>query len=390
MAKTPDFRLLAKNSLDEIEQAVAQVYANRGADIGIHATALDKRRGALRDAAYLQLLFTWARLSPDANIHLLSNAQDQTSEILSEACSYSVGIGAIALSGGVYVNSEKIPRGVALQPATERIEAGYVGDFDKLMKGRTLDLLSVSGAKRQYAKPLFKSANSNIVRDKFDLKETVRSLAEKTGSVQPNSLDEKLITALAILMHELVENMQEHATSDVNRKAYRRHAELFTASWLTFSEEESQNDLASNEKLKAYWRKLAVTQPGDRKVAGICFSFLDSGPGMAARLRETDIFNLTFEDERIALNECLRIRVSSKKEYGTGGGLQAVLAEVAQSNGFVRVRSGRQAIYRCFAPGDKVGELCEGFEDWFDGKGELLRVAGTLVSVFIPIPRPTR
>lgn len=390
MATTPDFRLLATDSLDEIEQAVSQVHANRGTDIGVFATALDKRRGALRDAAYLQLLFTWARLSPEANIHLLSNAQNDVNDILKEACAYSVGVGVIAISGGVYINSEKIPRGIALQPATERMESAYIGDFDALMKGRTLDLLSVSGAKRQYVRPLFAAPSSNVVRDKFDLKSTVRALAMKTGSLQPNALDDDLLTALAVLMHELLENMQEHATADVNGKAYRRHAELFTASWLTFSEEDNKNDLSTNEKLRDYWKKLAVRQPGDRKVAGICFSFLDSGPGMAARLRETDLFNLEFNDEQAALRECLRIRVSSKKENGTGGGLQAVLAEVAESNGFVRVRSGRQAIYRCFAPGDEIGDLCDGFDDWFDGKSELYRVVGTLVSVFIPIPRPTR
>lgn len=387
MARNPDFRLLAVDSLGDIESAVELIHANRGLDIGVFATALDKRRGTLRDAAFLQLLFTWARLAPDANLHLLSNGHAEVDAILQEACGYSIGIGAISLAGGIVVNSERISRGLALQPATDRMEAAYIGDYPVLMKGRTLDLLSVSGAKRQYVRPLFANPKSSIVRAKVSLKSTITAMAAKIIPNPSSSLDEELTSALATLMHELVENMQEHATKDVHEKAYRRHAELFTASWMSFFGEEERNDLAANEDLKRYWSILAAAQPGERKVAGICFSFLDSGPGMAARLRKTELFNLTPEDEKLALRECLRLRVSSKNENGTGGGLQEVLEETSKHHGFVRIRSGRQAIYRCFAPGDEVGELCEGFRDWFDGKADLYRVAGTLVSVFIPMPR---
>ncbi len=387
MPQSPGFRLAGIDSLEDFETAMSSVHAHRDQDIGVFATALDKRRGALRDAAFLQLILTWARLSPKANIHLLSNTGVSADGVVNEACGYSVGIAAMALAGGVIVNGEEVPRALALGPATERMEAAYQGRFDQLMKGRTVDLLVVSGARRQYVKPLFSGPSPRDIRDKVELKGTVRALAVRAASLQTLAIDEATVSALATLTHELVENMQEHATEDANGKAYRRHVELVSASWLSFAEEESQNDLTANASLRRYWARHAASQPGDRKVAGVCFSFLDSGPGMAARLTGKEVFELSFEEERFALRECLRLRVSSKKEHGTGGGLEAVLTQVSQANGFVRIRSGRQAIFRSFAPGDELDDVCENFEDWYEEKSELLRVAGTLISVFIPLPR---
>ena len=387
MTQSPHFRLAGIDSLEDFETAMSTVHAHRDQDIGIFATALDKRRGALRDAAFLQLILTWARLSPRANIHLLSNTRVPAGGVIEEACGYSIGIAIMALAGGVMVNGEAVERALALAPATDRMEAGYQGRFDQLMKGRTVDLLVVSGAKRQYVKPLFSGPSPKAIRDKVDLKGTVRALATRAASLPSSNLDDATVAALATLTHELVENMQDHATEDAKGKAYRRHVELVTASWLTFSEEEAQNDLTANPNLCRYWARHAAIQPGGRKVAGVCFSFLDSGPGMAARLTGKEIFEISFEEEQFALRECLRLRVTSKKEEGTGGGLEAVLTQISQANGFVRVRSGRQAIFRSFAPGDDPGNFCENFEDWYEGRSELLRVAGTLISVFIPLPR---
>lgn len=385
MKVTPDFRLSGIDSLEEFEAAMSTVHANRNADMGVFATALDKRRGALRDAAFLQLILTWARLSPNANLHLLSNTGASTEEVLAESCGYSVGIAAIATAGGLNVGGKAIPRALALAPAKERIDWAYQGKFDLLMKGRTVDLLCVSGAQRQYVKPLFSAPSSNGIRDKYDMKATVRALASRAGPGV--ELDDGTIAALATLTHELVENMQEHAVTDSMGRAYRRHVEFVSASWVVISDESSKSDLTANHSLRRYWEGLSQIQPAGRQVAGVCFSFLDSGPGMAARLTGREYHDMSFDEERQALRDCLRMHVTSKKEQGTGGGLQAVLTEVAQASGFVRVRSGRQAIFRCFSQDDAIGDVCENFEDWYEGKSELYRAAGTLISVFIPLPR---
>lgn len=388
MATTQEFRLPATNSLEDVEAAIRSVHAARGYDLRIHASALDKRSGALRDAALLQVLLTWARLSPNAHINLQSNGSENTDGVLAEACGYSTGIAAIAAAGGVKVRNEPVPKSRALAAALGRIGAAYEGRFDSLVKGRTVDLLCVSGAERQYLKPLFSAASPGAVRDKFDLRATVRALAMRAAQCRPEDLDEDTVSALATLTHELFENTQEHATKSVGGIPYRRHVELLSASWVSLEEESDRQELAVNSRLSEYWRVLGDIQPERKRAAGICFSFLDSGPGMAARLTGQDYPDLTLEDERRALHDCLRMHVTSKSDQGTGGGFEAVLTQVALAGGFVRVRAGRQSIFRCFFPGEPVEDVTEGFEDWFEAGRELYRVAGTLISVFVPFPRP--
>lgn len=385
---TQEFRLAPVDSLEQVEGALEAVFAYRNYDLAVFATALDKRRGALRDAAYLQLLLTWARLSPSSSLNLLSNTEKDDAGILEEACSYSVGIAAIAVAGEVKVQGRTAPRYEALGPAKPRIDAAYQGRYDDLVKGRTVDLLTVSGAERQFLKPLFFAPKPKAVKDKFDLKVTVRALAMRASQAQPEDLDETTISALSTLTHELFENTQEHATSNLDGQDYRRHVELMTASWVVMSDDETRNDLTANQMLKEYWEALSERQRHKRQVAGICFSFLDSGPGMAARLKGKQYFQMTLEEERAALSECLRMRVTSKSGKGTGGGFNDILNAVSDASGFIRIRSGRLAIFKCFPPGDEVGRVWEGFQDWFGESKSLQRVAGTLVSVFIPFPRP--
>ncbi len=57
MATHEQFNIgLDVNSLDEIESALTSIHAHRGYDLAISTTALDKRRGAQRDASLLQAL----------------------------------------------------------------------------------------------------------------------------------------------------------------------------------------------------------------------------------------------------------------------------------------------------------------------------------------------
>ncbi len=386
MATSLEFRIPAANSLDDVEDALQAVHANRGSDLAVFATSLDRRLGALRDAAYLQVLLTWARLNPTSSINILSNAPANVEEVLAEACGYSIGVAAIATAGAVKARGELLAKSRALAAAVPRIGAAFEGRYDNLVKGRTVDLLCVSGAERQYLKPLFSAPLPTAVRDKFDLRATVRALAMRAAQCPAEDLDESTVSALAALTHELFENTQEHATSDLSRVPYRRHVELLTASWVELSDDANARDLSTNQRLGAYWRSIGEMQKGRKRPAGICFSFLDSGPGMASRLTGKQYPELSLEEEREALHKCLRMHVTSKPQKGTGGGFEAVLTEVSHAAGFVRVRSGRHSIFKCFIPGEQVGDVTEGFEDWFGPHRELFRVAGTLISVFIPFP----
>lgn len=376
------------NSLAEIEAAVGSIRANRGANLVISPATLSKRRGAFHDASLLQALLTWARLSPDAQLKISSRSQGLSKEVLlSESCDYSVGIAALALAPSISVDDVETQRAEALTPAQQRIDYAFEGRFDQLTKGRCVDLLSVSGAQRQYIKPLFSRPSSDSVKDKYSLKPTVRGLAIQAHPRASEFLSERVVLALSTLTHELFENTQDHATTDLRGHPYRRHVEGLFVSWLRLTDDLAKDDFFRSKQLRDYWATLASSQRDREAVAGICFSFIDSGPGMAARLKGKDHFEMSIQEERDALLECLRIRSTTKLEQGAGGGLTEVLTELSELHGLVRIRSGRLSISRAFSPGSTNSEPNEGFDDWFEDKKELPAVAGTLISIFIPLPK---
>ena len=388
MNQSQEIRLTGIDSLEDVERALGTINGHREYGLAVSAGNLNKRRGSLRDAAYLQALLTWSRLNPEATLNVGGGSEQSASEILEVACGYSIGIAAMSMSGSVKVRGESVARQLALLGAKSRIEAAYQGDYASLVHGRTIDLLSVSGASRQYLKPLFNGPSPRTVKDKFALKTTIRGLAMRAA---PSSTDlgESTLSSLATLTHELFENTQDHAIADENERVYRRHVELLNVGWLSISEEDAKGDFYGNEALRAYWDAISSGQIGREKGAGLCFNFLDSGPGMVARLLRKPLYQMTVEEEASALRQCLRMHVTSKSTHATGLGLNAVLSEIAQSAGFVRIRSGRQAIFKCFLPGSSSAIQNLDFENWFGPQRELFRVAGTLVSIFIPLPRPT-
>ena len=388
MNSSQEFRLTGIDSLEDVERALGTIHGHRDYGLTVSAANLNKRRGSLRDSAYLQALLTWSRLNPEASLNVVGGSEQGALEILEQVCGYSVGIAAMSMSGALKVQGEPMARQIALLGAKSRISAAYQGDYDSLVRGRTIDLLSVSGASRQYLKPLFSGNSPRMVKDKFDLKSTIRGLAMRAAP-SSTDLDESTLAALATLTHELFENTQDHAIADEHGQVYRRHVELLNVGWIASSEEDAKDDFFGNETLLAYWDALSSRQVGREKVAGICFNFLDSGPGMAARLLGKPLFQMTLDEEAKALRQSLKMHITSKSTHATGLGLNAVLSEVAHAAGFVRIRSGRQAIFKCFLPGANSSMQNLEFENWFGSQRELLRVAGTLVSIFIPLPRHT-
>ena len=108
---------------------------------------------------------------------------------------------------------------------------------------------------------------------------------------------------------------------------------------------------------------------------------------MAARFSGKDHTQVTLEEEREALESCLRLRSTSKSHGGAGIGLTEVLDDLSDLHGLIRIRSGRTSIFKAFTPGASAQELHAGFGDWYVPPMPLQPVSGTVVSIFIPLPK---
>lgn len=378
--------LVYRDSLADFERWLVDRNVGSFDELTVSAAVLGKRRGAMADAALLQTLITCLRTQGVESLNVVTEKSRGIIDELDDAVSYGPGIAALAIAGRVRLMGVPVRKAVALHAAKSRVESAYVGDFGMLTKGRVVDLLCVSGADRQYLKPLFESSSPVRVKDKYDLRATVRGLAVAVNPVANKIIEDGIVNSLALLMHELFENTQDHAISDIHGRMYERHVEGVFAGWMVLDPASSEL-LGASQKLFGYGEAVlgSLTRNLRRPPSfhGFCFSFFDSGPGMAARYLSKSYHEMSLKEERNALYACLQSRKTSKMAHGTGEGFHEVLIELARVKGMIRIRSGRLAVFKCF-DGSSTGDVWGGFGDWFGDSTDLPEVAGTLITVFVP------
>ncbi|MBH0312491.1 hypothetical protein I7E32_19160, partial [Alcaligenes faecalis] len=81
------------SSLAKLEDMMHRVVESEGAPLQLNKDFTNRRKGAMHDAARLQLLVTWARLAKDRQLHF-HNA-NLAKSVLEELCDYAPGIAAL-------------------------------------------------------------------------------------------------------------------------------------------------------------------------------------------------------------------------------------------------------------------------------------------------------
>lgn len=371
------------SSLSEMEEAILEINARKGEPIQLKNGMASSRRGAFFDASRLQVLTTWARHASNQHIHF--GIGNDLNTVVEDLCNYSPGIAALRMSKGVVVGDASLSRRESLSAAMTRIKSADDGDFQSLLKGRHVDLICVSGAERQYLRPLFYAKNQSAVRSRLELTTITRQLLYTVSAKERPRVLEDFVRALATFFSELFSNTQQHATSDLNFNPYVEHVEGVIFGRWPLLELQHGSDFQGHPRLKEFWRREAVTTGDDKPQTTIrCLqmSFFDTGPGLAARISGRSYESMSMEEERQYLISCLGKHVTSKSAHGFGLGLQTVLTEVRRLGGLIRIRSGRHSIFNCFSEGDEATDLLD-FQDW--SSAQLGCVEGALFSVLIPL-----
>ena len=198
------------STLDGVEELMHRIVASGGAPLQLNKDFASRRKGAMHDAARLQLLVTWARLTRERQLHF--HGANLANSVLEELCDYAPGITALRLSDSVLVGDQLIRRRDALEPAS-----GKMGDSDRLLwtrgiKGRTIDFTCVSGSKVQYLRPLFTVRNKHAVKRKEGMFFVLSTLSEFVANADAEHIPQSFIRACAVFASELLKNTQEHAT----------------------------------------------------------------------------------------------------------------------------------------------------------------------------------
>lgn len=366
-------------TLIDIEKAISKICENKGKSLQLPIESISKRRGAIHDAARLQMLVTWARYAGEAQLNFHQN--NNIENVLKELGDYSTGIAAVRLTKGVMIGDILKTRREALSFAVKKMQETDNENLDAIISGRTIDIICVSGSQVQFIRPLFSAKNK--VKDDFEMQGLINRITKRINQGDQETIPDILIRSLGVFMHELFLNTQEHATSDYKREPYSDHVEGMFVSWIQIDDAIYSADFKGHNRLAKFWSE-ELSNSGDKKLRCLQISFFDSGSGFASRAIGKPIEDIDLKKEREILINCLNKNTTSKNQVGAGNGLPRVLKELKDISGMIRIRSGRHAIFNAFPLKDESIDLLD-FQDWSQDK--LACVAGAVISILIPLRR---
>lgn len=191
---------------------------------------------------------------------------------------------------------------------------------------------------------------------------------------------------MAIALHELVRNTDEHGRMNDRGDTRRKSIRGLQAKKHLLSPESLGGITAASPPLHTYCTRLAPARAGNKHVQLIELSVFDSGPGMGASLTGKALSALAPEDELSAVRRCFAKNVSRKHASSSGLGLPNLTKALSEAGGFMRLRTGRCALYADFRqdPVSRFGEPPD-LRHWFDEGGEVSPVAGTLFTLIFPL-----
>lgn len=367
-------------SLVEIEEIISQVESSDSETIfRFPIDTLGARHSPMHDASRLQMVVTLARQQLE-NGYLDFHPNAQEIDVQQAVCDYSPGIAGVRLSKGIRIGSREIDRRDVLTFATKRMQAMDAQDLDELVKGRCVDLMCVGGSKIQYLKPLFSSRGK--AKEKDDMAPVMRKLVDRTMQQSRYALPEPLIDALALFSAELIQNTQDHAVKDHTGRPYLSHVEGLMMGWTRFYDSLHSEDFSGHPMLESYWSgEAGRTGTGMKSLRAFEVSFFDSGPGLVSRYTGQLVQEMSLEEERLALIQCLRHKSTSKSQSAAGEGLPSVLRQLRQIGGLMRIRTGRLSMFNAFEPCENR-DLFD-FQHWT--KNSLSPVQGAVISILVPL-----
>lgn len=302
---------------------------------------------------------------------------------IEEVGGYSPGIAGVRLARGIRLGKQLIDRRDVLKASVEKMQATDAEEYDKVISGRTVDLICVAASKVEFLRPLFSS--EKVVKEPAKMQESMAKLIDFVNKQSAGQIPLSLISSLGLFSHELLKNTQEHARTNHLGKDYLAHVEGLILGWTRFDSEIFSSDFSGNENLRSYWEREAnETESGKSSLRAFQISFFDSGPGFVSRFTGRQVTEMTLEEERKFLIQCLQHKASSKPENAAGEGLPAVLGELRKVGGLMRIRSGRLSLFNVFSPGELERDIFA-FEDWTQSL--LSPVEGAVVSIIVPLRR---
>lgn len=345
--------LEGKHGVAGVERALEELAAGPTESLVLPTKLQQRRFGG--DAAVMQFIATWRRANPDGRVMTYLRPEHGRGPV-QEFLTHDHGLAAFVLAGELTYRDGQPIDGV-VEMADARLRPMIESRWGEL-RGIRLSALCIDDdtwrarpsalyAATPPANPPPRSRGGFVTLLQYYLERAYTSTAgARTESSTMNPF--------AHAVRELFVNTHEWATTDAFNRRIRPSLRGVRAELHSYDHEQRIAFAAELPALTEYVSNPALPRTPTGRAPLVEVSVLDTGPGLTARrVREhrergtiAPADELSIEREYGAAIDCLRRRISTSTESFRGMGLHGVLTSLTSLTGFVRVRSGRLALYR--------------------------------------------
>jgi len=334
--------------------------------------------------ALLQFIGTWARSPKAGNLRFYVPFNDEAA--LDRVLTTPQGLVAAYMARGF--SDSDVDRASLLRRASPMVRAMYSGDLKNTYKGQGVFLACFSGATNEYLIPFYQRPNIHGLRGTADFYKLTRSIARTCDWQFSNKVHHDVLQDISDLIRELVENANDHATFDETGRPY---------SWVcpsvrgliarkTKIDSRGRKDVFQGDSSSSFSYLRTLLTSDQNSVSFLELTVFDLGPGIAKRWlafegKTPSLTTIDIAEEESIVRSVFEPGRSSKREGGTGLGLDAVVKSLTKLRAFVRLRSGRLCLRQDFSATPAV------FDPEHDGFdcAQMSEVVGTTFSIMIPI-----
>ena len=341
------------------------------------------------EAALVQAITTWSNLHEQAVVRTFATSLDDPQLLRLARKLY--GTAGIAVADEVLSRDRTISlKSVALQMARDRLKRMAVERPEQVSRGPQTEILCVDHLALSHPSSLYTNGESGEpeIRDLPAFRSLVRELITEKLIPSPyrQTLPPNFERAIAIALHELLRNTDEHGRTDDAGNLRRKSIRGFQARKHSLTPKSLREIAATSPPLANYCGGLMPARRDNAHVQMIEISVFDAGPGLASSLLGKHMQGIDVEEEREAVLGCFVKSVSRKNASSAGLGLPNLVAALSSVDGFMRVRTGRSAMFSNFAeaPVLEFGEPLQ-LRDWFEPGRQAPAVHGTLFTLLFPL-----
>lgn len=283
-----------------------------------------------------------------------------------------------------------------LQAAGRQVLAMQQMELRETTGGRAVFLACIAGAKHEFLAPLYSKPTSGGIRSRREFQSLTGRLVAATSPELTRRTSADQIADVSTLIYELFKNTDEHAAHDAMGRRYSWDYPSVRGVLIKYISAPHRAQLSQassgDARLNLYLGRHFLQSPQvNESRTGRAQSFLeltvfDTGPGLARRWlgrdgRPVDLATQSLDAETAAVLNCFELHASTKPSDGGGIGLDSVVRTLRSLRAFLRLRTGRIALFQDFS-----GERAS-FEPnhWMRERKLLADCAGTAFSLVIPI-----